>query len=137
MSFRIMDETSESGDFRGWRKIELLVDSGAADSVLPEGMMDDYKVAWGQKFKQGVNYLTADGGRLPNMGESTIPFVTGDRMRCQMTFQVASVTKPILAVDSLTRNGMEVHFTASGGRIVNKTSKKEIAFQETRRRLRP
>ena len=77
MSFRIMDETAASGDFRGWRKIELLVDSGAADSVLPEGMLDDYEVALGQKFKEEVNYLTADGGRLPNMGESTIRFHHG------------------------------------------------------------
>ena len=45
-------------------------------------------------------------------------------MRCQMTFQVASVTKPLLAVDSPTRNCMEVVFTASGGTIVNKASKK-------------
>ena len=49
-------------------------------------------------------------------------------MRCQMTFQVASVTKPLLAVDSLTRNGMEVVFTKSGGTIVDKASKKTIQF---------
>ena len=129
MSFSILEGPKANDNFRGWRKIELLVDSGAADSVLPEGMLQDFKLHLGDAFKKGVSYVTACGERLPNLGESKIPFVTAERMRCEMTFQIADVSKPLLAVSSLTKNGLDVTFNDDGGYILNRANNKRIRFK--------
>eukprot|EP00975_Prorocentrum_lima_P038678 8123924-Prorocentrum_lima.AAC.1 len=77
----------------------------------------------------GVSYLAADGGRIPNLGEAQLGLVTKERHRCRITFQVADVKRPLLAVSTLTRAGNDVYFTSSGGRIVNRVTKREIVFK--------
>ena len=46
----------------------MLVDSGAAASVIPVGLLDDYAIIEGEGKKNGVMYMTADGGEIPNLG---------------------------------------------------------------------
>ena len=63
-------------DCVGYRKVQVLVDSGAAASVIPVGLLDDYEVIEGDGKKKGVMYMTADGGEIPNLGEQRVDFKT-------------------------------------------------------------
>ena len=117
-------------DFKGYRRLEMIVDSGAAASVMPENLLKDYKVTRGEAAQRGVHYLTADGGRVPNLGEMSVKFVTKEQFKCAMTFQVADVTKPILSVGSLAALGNIVSFTKFGGTIYNPRSKRKVAFKK-------
>ena len=55
-------------------------------------------------------------------------FVTKEQHRCRITFQVANAKRPPLAVGALTKAGNDVHFTANGGQIVNRRTKRVISF---------
>ena len=72
--------------------------------------------------------MAADGGRIPNLGEVDVSFLTKEQHRCRMQFQVADVKRPLLAVSTLTKSGNSVFFEADGGRIVNRRTKRIIRF---------
>eukprot|EP00973_Karenia_brevis_P019958 2739237-Karenia_brevis.AAC.1 len=52
-----------------WEVLSVTVDSGAADSVIPEGKCNQYEVVDTQKSLTGTNYSGADGSKIPNLGE--------------------------------------------------------------------
>ena len=84
----------------------------------------------GDATKKNVHYLSADGGRVPNLGETRVHFETKERHRVNHVFQVADIKKPILSVDSLTKSGNEVRFHTGGGTITNNRTKKQIRFSK-------
>ena len=104
------------------------MDSGAAVSVLPDKLLPEHPVTAGDAARKNVHYLSADGGRVPNLGETRVHFETKERHRVNHVFQVAEVKKPILSVDSLTKSGNEVRFHTGGGTITNNRTKKQIKF---------
>ena len=110
--------------------MELLVDSGAAAPVLFERLLEDHSIAQGDAAWKGVHDLTADGGRVPNLGEMKVRLLTKEQHRTSVTFQVADIQKPILSVGALAASGHEVSFTKWGGTITIAKSRKKIAFKK-------
>ena len=55
-------------------------------------------------------------------------FVTQERHRWQIAFQVADVKRPLLAVSAPARAGNDAIFGASGGTIVNRKSGRKTSF---------
>jgi hypothetical protein len=51
---------------------EVIVDSGAADNVMPNGMLGGVIT---REREHGVNFVAADGGRLGNYGRKDIQFI--------------------------------------------------------------
>eukprot|EP00969_Alexandrium_andersonii_P331945 14670426-Alexandrium_andersonii.AAC.1 len=64
---------------------------------MPERLLCGYEVVAGEASQKGVHYLAADGGRIPNLGEAELGFVTKEKHRCRIKFQVAAVKRPLLA----------------------------------------
>ena len=118
-----------SRQYEGFKKLEVLVDSGAAASVMPQRYVEDREVTKGEAAKRGVHDVAADGGRIPNLGEVRVNLLTKEREKASVTFQVADVHKPILSVGALTAQGHRVGFTKEGGTITMARSGKRIAFQ--------
>ena len=90
------------------RPVELLVDSGAAESVIPPMELPDHPVIQNAASLSGEEYLTADGKTIPNKGEQKVSFRTQEGHRCALTFQVTDVTKPLLSATQLADTGREV-----------------------------
>ena len=112
----------------GYRKIQVLVDSGAAANVIPSGLLEDYDVIEGEAKRNGTVYMSADGGEIPNMGEQKVPFKTFEGFDGQVDFQVADVQRPLLSVTSMTGKGSRVEFDDHGGHIVSSDGKRRIRF---------
>ena len=106
------------------RTIKVLVDSGAAENVIPPGLLPDAEIKEGEATRNNVRYTTADGNELPNLGELTIPFRTKEGHHCGVVFQVCDVSRPLLSVTALTAKGNKVAFHDSGGTIISKDGKK-------------
>ena len=68
------------------------------------------------------------GGRIPNLGEVGLDFLTKEQHRCRIVFQVANVKRPLLAVSTLTRAGNHVSFGPHGGEIRNTRTGRKISF---------
>ena len=99
----------------GGRRIRLArgitVDSGAADNVLPRRLLrGKSKVRPSQASRDGVHYVAANGGRIPNEGEADFPFCTREGQSFSWLFQVAEVNKILASVSALVDTGHRVSF---------------------------
>ena len=93
-----------------WEPLTITVDSGAAESVIPEDQCAQYPTTDTQASLSGMCYLGADGSEIPNVGERIICAVTDDGMAAQMRFQVCPVTKALGSVSRMTQAGNKVVF---------------------------
>ena len=57
----------------GWSKIDVVLDSGAADSVGPRSMAPQFKIEDTEASKGGVYYTSATGGKINNVGQQHTP----------------------------------------------------------------
>jgi hypothetical protein len=53
----------------GWDEITMYVDSGATETVMPDGMLMSINTREGVKSRQGIMYEVANGVRIANLGE--------------------------------------------------------------------
>ena len=115
-------------EYQGYTRVEVAVDSGAAASVLPDRCLPNHPVKPSEGSRNGVHYLAANGGRIPNQGEMVLDFITKERHRGHIAFQVADVKRPLLAVSTLARSGNDVVFTEGGGTIVHRKTGRKTTF---------
>ena len=69
--------------------------------------------------RAGVFYTAADGGRIMNIGETTVPIALENGVTTSATFQVADVSRPLMSVGKVCEMGNRVLFGAGGGYILN------------------
>jgi hypothetical protein len=109
--------------------IEAVVDSGAADPVARAGTFAG-KVTASPMSKAGQKYRGPDGTRIPNSGQQKVSFTSDEGHKCGMTWQIADVERPLIAVSHLSAAGNKVIFSKTGGEVVNTATGKRIAFQK-------
>jgi hypothetical protein len=117
-----------SGEVRGGRVVEAIVDSGAVHSVTPPGLFPGPMVPspWS---RAGRGYRAANGTGIRNLGQVTVKFATATGDRCTIPFQVAEVEQPLLSVAHLASAGNRVELGNSSGRVVNTTTGRAIALE--------
>ena len=103
----------------GWHQIEVVLDSGAADSVCPRNMCPQFPIEDSEASKAGVYYTGANGGKLFNLGQTHVPVSLDNGSRSLATFQVADVSRPLMSVSKVCEMGNRVVFGAAGGYILN------------------
>jgi hypothetical protein len=108
--------------------VEGVVDSGAADPVAKAGTFSG-KIVPSTMSKAGRKYRGPDGTRIPNEGQQEVQFTSDEGHRCGMTWQIADVERPLIAVSHLSAAGNKVIFTKEGGEIVNIASGRKIKIQ--------
>ena len=119
-----------ASDQNGWRKIRVVMDSGAAECVAPRDMCPQYLISDSAASKSGVFYTSADGGRLDNLGQQQLPIAFDNGMKAMATFQIANVSRPLMGVAKICELGSRVLFGASGGVIVNLGSGQVTPFEK-------
>ena len=101
----------------------LVVDSGAAETIIPRLWFPSHKTAESEGSKRVVFYTTPDGSSVEN-GAKTLIISTADAGQLRKwTFQVANVNKARGSVSMMVRNGNRVVFHTSGSYIENKMTK--------------
>ena len=102
-----------------WAKLEAVVDSGAAESVAPAAMAPWVPARPSEGSKRGQCYMSANGAKLPNLGEKHFSMVTTEGNLAEATFQVAEVTRPLCSVTKICDRGNRVVFDSQGGFVEN------------------
>ena len=105
-----------------WKPFKAVMDSGAADSVLPVDVATHVPLMATEASRRGQVFATADGGILPNTGERVVPMVTQDGTQMCARYQVAGVTKALNAVSKICDLGNIVVFESNGGYILNQST---------------
>jgi hypothetical protein len=129
----LVDDTQDllcavSGETRGGRIIEAVVDSGAVHSVTPPSLFPG-QVCPSPWSRAGRGYRAANGTGIKNLGQVQVPFCTAEGHKCQIPFQVAEVEQPLLSVTHLTAAGNRVELGHTDGRVVNLTTGRSIALE--------
>lgn len=111
-------------------RTETLLDSGAAECVCGSGHFGDVKLESDPgRPKANTEYVTADGMRIPNLGEKRVHGTTSGGSPLNVRFQVTQVEKPLMAVSKLVDAGHTVQFNEKGGQIVNNRSGRITEFR--------
>jgi len=106
----------------GWQYLSLTVDSGAAETVIPHMLVQDHPIMETQASKSGLNYTSATGDPIPNLGEQKLPLLTQEGSLRAMTFQAAPVERPLGSVKRMCNSGHRVVFDDEGSYVLNKTT---------------
>ena len=108
--------------------VEAVVDSGAVNSVAPLNVFPGELKA-SEMSKNGQKYRGPDGSRIPNLGQKDVEFVSDEGHKCGLTWQIADVERPLIAVSHLSEAGNEVVLKKHGGEVINEKSGKRIKLQ--------
>ena len=94
--------------------VEVILDSGAGAHVISKRMIPGYSVVPSELSKAGAGFVTADGGRMANLGEAQLHMVTtdgrGGAHEVHSKFQVADVTRALWSVGVICESGLKVAF---------------------------
>ena len=82
----------------------------------------------GQREHAGAEYVCADGGRIPNLGEKVVRGLTTEGGAMNIKFQVTQVENPLLSVAKLTSAGHSVEFGDHGGVITHGKTRATTTF---------
>ena len=115
---------TELGSIEGtrWQKVSMAVDSGAAETVIPYKLVRSHPIHETDASKSGLNYASATGDPIPNLGEQRLPLITQEGTLRAMTFQAAPVSRPLGSVMRMCKSGHRVVFDDEGSYIQNKVT---------------
>lgn len=113
-----------------WEKLEMTVDSGAAETICPATSASNVPTVPGAKMKQGVRYTCAGGKKLDNLGEKHCLMSTEEsETQHRMTMQVAEVNRALLSVSRAVDGGNRVVFDQNWSYIENKRTGERTTIQ--------
>lgn len=122
---------NQSDDSRVISRGKITIDSGAAESVMPTDMLEGVKLQESEGSRNGISYVAANGGKMPNLGEKKVHFKTRDGMDSSIVFQVTHARKPLASVSKIVRKGNRVVFSQAGSYIENLRTGQKIELEES------
>ena len=111
-----------------WTAVTSIMDSGAIHSVASPSVGKGTPVQESHGSINGLQYHTADGTRIPNLGQKTLEVVTEGGQRMNQTFQMAEVTRPLSSVGEIADKGNAIVFGRRGGFIHNLATGHRLSF---------
>ena len=103
-----------------WQRLSVAVDSGAAETVIPYNLIGGHAIMETDASRSGLNYASATGQPIPNLGEQKLPLCTQEGTLRAMTFQAAPVSRPLGSVKRMCKSGHRCVFDEEGSFIENK-----------------
>ena len=107
-------------------------DSGAADTVAPEELFNDYPLQPSPGSKADLWYVGAGGQRIQNRGQRTILVMTKEKRLRWITVQVAAVKKMLISVSKNNEANNEVIYRTSGSFIRDESNGDRLNLRKHR-----
>ena len=99
----------------------VMVDSGAAVSVCPFGHAPEIPMI---NQSRRATLRTASGAQIERAGQKTVEYDKGDGGTVNINFEVADVTRSLVAVGELQRRGMTVVMGSQGSFVTRSRVRK-------------
>jgi hypothetical protein len=100
----------------GWVEIEVTIDSGACDTVMPTRLCSHISIVQTEDSRRGMEYEVANGETIPNVGERRCLLMSEDSANPKrITFQCADIHKPLLSVSRCADLGYKCVLDDIGG----------------------
>ena len=103
---------------RGREELEgkIIIDSGAADSVVRKEVLEDAFPLMPKK--EGLRFVAANGAVINNYGRRSVAFkARGQSLVNRMQFHVTDSKKTLASVSKIVEQGNSVHFTPTSSYI--------------------
>ena len=114
------DVSSMEVDNNDWARIDLTVDSGACDSVMPrKEPCEKMKIYPSVQPERGLLYWVAHAETLPCLGEKRLAVWTDAETPKAIAILVADVHKPQLSLSRCADTGLESRFGKDVGALVD------------------
>ena len=97
--------------------MSIIIDSGAAETVIPHKLIKGYKIQETPESKAGLCYASATGNPIPNFGEQVLPLETSEGTLRSMRFQAAPVERALGSVKRICQAGHRVVFDEDEGKL--------------------
>ena len=115
----------DSGD--GWVEIEVTIDSGACDTVMPAAWCGHISILQSDDSRRGVEYEVANGETIPNLGERHCLLMSeNSNIMKKIVFQTADIHKPLLSVSRCADLGYKCVLGADGGELIDSVTGETI-----------
>ena len=100
------------------QEIEIAVDSGACDTVMPASLSPQISLLQNEMSRGGLEYEVANCAELPNLGEKRCIMMTeNSTLAKRIIFQCADVHKALLSVSRCADLGYECVLGKDGGEL--------------------
>ena len=99
---------------------DLVIDSGAAETVIPLSWLGSHPIEESPDSRAGAYYTAANGERIDNEGQRILTLVTSEGIIRKMTFQVCKSSKALGSVSKICKAGHRVVFDGDGSYIEDK-----------------
>ena len=109
----------------GWRRINVQIDSGALDTVIPKDIVPGTKVHETTASKNGIGYIAANATKINNYGDKLIKGRTDDGMDASMAMQCTDVTNTLGSVYRINQGGNQVWLDGNNSFLLNKKTGKK------------
>ena len=107
--------------------IEVTVDSGACDSVMPIGWCKGIQIRPNALSAIGFEYAVANGDTIPTAWERRCMMMTeGSRIQTNKVVQWANVHKPLLSLSRCADMGFECRLGTHGGVLMGTQTGEQI-----------
>ncbi len=110
-------------------ELEMAVDSGATESVMPSNVMKHVPLSQ-NKEKAKTKYEVANGEILTNEGQKDMVVVTAQGKKKKLTMQVVNVNKPLLSVRRAIDGGNRIVFEKGWSYIENVSTGEKTWMEE-------
>ena len=111
-------------------EIEMTVDSGACDTVMPVEECSHINVVPSEKSKIGFQYEVANGEEIPNVGERQCFAMTeGSHVPKRIHIQIADVHKPLLSISKCADMGYDCVLRDDGGYLWDRATGEQIPIR--------
>ena len=112
-----------------WVEIEVTVDSGACETVMPASWARHIDIVQ-SATSHGAEYEVANGQTIPNLGERRCLLMTlGATEAKRIVFQVADVHKPLLSISRCADLGFYTCLGHDGGYMEDMVSGERIPLE--------
>jgi hypothetical protein len=114
--------------------IDVILDSGCSDHVMNVELdAPGYRVNPSEGSSNGRGFIVGNGERVPNEGEASVNLrmmgADGQPVDFRSVFQSAKVTRPLMSVAKICRNGYSCNFTDSDAKVVDAQGQLVCSFQ--------
>ena len=77
---------------------------------MPAEMLKEVQLRESEGSRRGTQYVAANGGKMPNLGEKKVHFLTEDNLESNIVFQVTHARKPLASVSKIVKKSSRVIF---------------------------
>ena len=107
-----------------------MVDSGAAENVMPRSMFPEIGIRQTERSKNGKGFKGPEGKNINNYGQQVMSVRTPEGFVRKSTWQVADVRRPLVSASHIIQAGTDLFIGKDEAYIINRKKKEKSMLRK-------